>query len=114
MLIIQYNYGRGYKSTVASLETAINIRAGIICLQEPFIRNKNITYSAFNFYLPGGSKTEARVLTAVKKKLANRIIVENQLNLVDHLYFLALDIQKIDSQSKRLVKGTKVANIYNN
>lgn len=71
---------------------AISIGAGIICLEEPFIRNKNIIYSAFHFYWLGRSRNKARVLTAVKKELANRIIVESELDLLDHPYFLALDI----------------------
>ena len=114
MLVIQHNYGRGYESTVASLEMAINIGAGIVCLQEPFIGNRNITHSVFNFYWPGGSRTEARVLTAVKKELANRIIVENRSDLVNHPYFLTLDIREMDSQSKRLARRTRVVNVYDN
>ena len=87
MLIIQHNYDRGYKSTVGLLETAISIGAGIVCLQEPFIGNRNITHSVFNFYWPGESRIEVRVLTAVKKELVNKIIVENRLDLVNHPYF---------------------------
>lgn len=30
MLVIQYNYGRGYESIIASLETAISIGVGIV------------------------------------------------------------------------------------
>lgn len=68
MLVVQHNCGRGYESTIAALETAISTEAGIVCLQEPFIGNRNITHSAYNFYWPGGLRTEARVLTAVKKR----------------------------------------------
>ena len=31
------NCGRGYESTIAALETALSIGAGMVCLQEPFI-----------------------------------------------------------------------------
>lgn len=31
------NCGRGYESTIAALETATSIGAGMVCLQEPFI-----------------------------------------------------------------------------
>ena len=74
MLVIQHNCGRGYESTIAALETALSIAAGIVCLQEPFIGNKSTTHSAFNFYWPGGLTAEAQVLTAVKKELVNKII----------------------------------------
>lgn len=68
MLVIQHNCGQEYESTIVSLETDISIVVGIICLQEPIIGNTNIIYSAFHFYWPARSKTQARVLTVVKKK----------------------------------------------
>ena len=114
MLIIQHNYGRGYESTVTTLETALNIGAGLVCLQEPFLGNKDIAHSAFNFYWLGRVRADARVLTAVKKELRNKIIVENRTDLVDYLYLVALDIWDIDKQSNRLTSRTRVINIYDN
>lgn len=96
MLVVQHNCNRGYESTIASLETAISTGAGIVCLQKPFIANRNITHSAFNFYWPGGSRTEACILTAEKKELVNKIIVENRSDLVDNPYFLGLHIRDVD------------------
>ncbi len=95
MLVVQYNCNRRYKSTILSLETALSLEAGIVCLQEPFIGKRNISHGAFNFYWLGGERTESRVLTAVKKKLVDKIIVENRIDLIDHPYFLALDIQDL-------------------
>ena len=92
MLVIQHNYGWGYKNTIASLEAALSIGAEIICLQQLFIENKSITHSVFNFYWLRRLKTEARVLTAVKKELVDKIIVENMTDLIDHRDFLALNI----------------------
>ena len=34
---------------MALLETVISVEVGIVYLQKPFIRNRNITHSAFNF-----------------------------------------------------------------
>ena len=114
MLVIQHNCGRGYESTIASLEAALSIGAGIVCLQEPFIGNRSITHSAFNFYWPGGLRTEARVLTAVKKELVDKIIVENRTDLIDHPYFLALDIRDMDSRLNKPARQTRVVNAYDN
>lgn len=114
MLVVQHNCSREYKSTIASLETAINIGAGIVCLQEPFLGNKNIAHSAFNFYLPGKLRTEARVLTAVEKELVNKIIVENRTDRVDHPYFLTLDIKDMDTRLSRQTRQTSVFNAYDN
>ena len=50
MLVIQYNCGRSYESTIASQETAIGSEAGVVCLQEPFLGKRNISHSALNFY----------------------------------------------------------------
>lgn len=64
----------------------------IVYLQKSFIENKSITYSAFNLYWPRKLKTNARVFMAVKKKLVDKIIVENKTDLIDHPYFLVFDI----------------------
>lgn len=50
MLIIQHNCGRGYKSTVMALETTLNIGAGMVMLQEPFIGNRELSHGALNSY----------------------------------------------------------------
>lgn len=114
MLLIQHNCGRGYESTIAALETSLSIGAGIACLQEPFIGNRIIAHSAFNFYWPGGLRNEARVFTDVKKELVSRIVVDNRTDLVDHPYFLALDIRDIDSRTDKPARQTRVVNSYDN
>lgn len=73
-----------------------------------------ITHSAFNFYWPGGIRFDARVLTAVKKELVNKIMVENKTDLVDHPYFLALDIRDMDSRLNKPARRTRVVNAYDN
>lgn len=98
MLVIQHNCGRGCKSIIVLLATLLSIEAKIVYLQKPFIKNKSITHSAFNFYWQKKLKTEAQFFTTVKKKLMNKIIVENKIDLIDHPYFLAQDIRDMDSQ----------------
>lgn len=93
---------------------ALNIEAGLICLQEAFLENKNIAHNTFNFYWLRGVRADARVLTAIKKELGNQIIVENRTDLMDHLYLMALDIRDIDEQSNRPTKRTRAINIYDN
>lgn len=85
-----------------------------MCLHEPFIGNRSITHSAFNFYWPGGPRTDVRVLTAVKKELVNNIIVENRTSLIDNPYFLALNIRDMDSQWNKPARQTRVVNAYDN
>ncbi len=114
MLVVKHNFGQGYESTIAALETSLSIGAGIACLQQLFIGNRSISHSAFNFYWPRGLRNEAQVLTAVKKELVSRIVVDKMTDLVDHTYFLALDIRDIDSRKNKRERQTKVVNSYDN
>ena len=96
MLIIQHNCGRGYKSIVMTLETALDKRAGIIMLQEPYISNRELAHSAFNFYWPQGDRTAIKVMTAVRKDLLDKIVVEHRTDLVNYPYFVHLEIWDLD------------------
>lgn len=79
----------------------MSTEVGIVYLQEPFIGNRSITHSALNFYWPGGQRAEVRVLTAVKKELVKKVIVENRTDMGDHPYFLTLNIRDMDSQANK-------------
>ena len=100
MLIVQHNCGRGYESTVMALETALTIKAGVVMLQEPFLGNRELSHSAFNFSWPQGDRSEIRVMTAIRKDLADKLIVENRTDLVNHPYFILLEIRKLDKQKR--------------
>ena len=114
MLVIQHNCGRGYESTVMALETALGIGAGMIMLQEPFIGNRELCQSAFNLYWPQGERSEIRVMTAIRKDLTNKIMVEHRTDLVSHPYFVLLEIRELDQQSKRPGRKTRALNVYDN
>lgn len=97
-----------------TLETALSIGAGIVMLQEPFIGNRELCHSAFNFYWPEGNKTEIRVMTAVRRDLLDKIMMEHRTDLVNHPCFILLEIRELDWQSKRPGRKTRVINVYNN
>ncbi len=113
ILIIQHNNGRGYESTVMALETALNIGAGIVMLQEPFLGNWELSHSAFNLYWPQEDRTAIRVMTAVRRDLEDKIVVEDSRDLVNHLYFMLLEIRDLDL-SKKPGRKTRVLNVYDN
>ena len=75
MLVIQYNCGQRYKNTIALLETALSVGAGIVRLQESFIWRKSIVYAIFSFYGIRRLRTKARVLMAMKEEFIGKIIV---------------------------------------
>ena len=114
MLIVQHNCGRGYESTVMALETALNIGAGTVILQVPFIGNRELSHSASNFYWPQGDRTAIKVVTTVRKDLLDKIVVEHRTDLVNHPYFVLLEIRDLDQQTKRPERKTRVLNVYNN
>ena len=61
---------------------------------------------------PGGERKDARVLTAIRKDLANRVVVEKRSDLVDHPYVMALDVRDLDQKTRLPSKRTKVVNVY--
>ena len=97
-----------------ALETGLSIKAGIILIQEPFIGNQEISHSGFNFYWPQDKRKNVKVMTVVRKTLVDKIVVNHKINLINYFYFILLEIQEIDSQSKKLGKKTRVVNAYDN
>lgn len=115
MLIVQHNCGRGYESTITTLETALSIGAGIVMLQEPFIGSREICHSAFNFYWPQtGQRNEMRVMTTIKKDVMNKAVIDHRTDLVNHPYFMVFEMREIDLRSKKPGKKTRIVNVYNN
>ncbi len=66
------------------LETGLTVEAGIVMIQEPFIGNREISHSGFNFYWPQGERKNIRVMTAVKKDLAGKIVLDHRTDLINH------------------------------
>ena len=54
MIVLQQNCGEGYESTISALEAGLGLNAAIVCIQEPFLRNRSIAHAGFNFYWPSG------------------------------------------------------------
>ena len=83
-----------------ALETTLSIKAGIVMIQELFIGNWKISHSEFNFYWPQGERKNIRIMTTVRKNLVDKIVVDHRMDLVNHLYFMLLELQELDPQSK--------------
>lgn len=92
MLVVQHNCGQGYEITIMALETALSIGAGMVMLQEPFIVAREISHSTFNFYWPQAERKEIRVMSAIQKKLSNKLVVEHKTDLINHTYVMLLEI----------------------
>ena len=79
MIVVQYNYGKGYESTIFAFEAGLGLNAAVVCIQEPFLGNRSISHSGFNLYWPSGTdnRKDMRVLTAVRKDILNKVIINN-------------------------------------
>ncbi len=114
MLVVQHNCGQGYESTIMALEMALSIGAGMVMLQEPFIGTREISHSAFNFYWPQAERKEIRVMTAIRKELTDKIVIEHRTDLINHPYVMLLAIRKLDPRSKKPRRKTRAVNVYDN
>ena len=54
------------------------------------------------------------VLTAVRKDILNKVIIENRTDLVSHPYCIVLDIKELDPISGKYSRRTRVVNLYDN
>lgn len=53
-------------------------------------------------------------MTAMRKNLIDKIVIDHRTDLVNHPYFILLEIRELNPQSKRPGKKTQMVNIYNN
>lgn len=108
--------GKGYESTISALEAGLGLNAGVVCIQEQFLGNKDLSHVGFNLYWPSGvhNRKDNRVLVAVRKDILNKIIVKNQTDLVSHPYCMALDITEFGSLLSGRKRKTRIINVYDN
>ena len=106
MLVIQQNCGKGYECTISVLEARLGLDVVVVCIQEPFLGNRNISHSGFNLYWLSGTDDckDMRVLTAVRKDILSKVIINNRTDLVSHPYCSVLDIKELHPMSKKVLR----------
>lgn len=57
---------------------------------------------------------DMQVITVVKKDIHNIIIIKNWTDLINYPYNICLDIKKVDRQTKKCLRKTRVINLYDN
>ena len=55
MLVIQQNYKKGYECIVSAFEAGLGLNIEVVCIQELFLGNRDISQSGFNLYWPSGT-----------------------------------------------------------
>ena len=113
MLVVQHNCGQGYESTIMILETALSIRAGIVMVRTlHWYGTREMSHSAFNLYWPQAERKKIRVMTAVRKELTDKSVVEHRTDFINHPYVMLLEIRELDPRSKKPGRKTRVVNVY--
>ena len=116
MLVLQQNCGKGYECIVAALEAGLGLKALIVCIQKPFLGNRSLPHTGFNLYWLSGTdnQRDMRVLIVVQKNILDRVIIDNQTDLISHLYCLYLDINEFDPKSRKNLRKIRIINLYDN
>lgn len=55
-----------------------------------------------------------QVLTIVKKDILHKLIIDNKTDLISYPYYSHLDIKKLYSMSRKVLKKTTIINLYDN
>ncbi len=55
-----------------------------------------------------------QILISDKKDTLNKIVIENRINVVNHLYCIVLDIKKLNLVIRKFLRKTRVVNLYDN
>ena len=62
----------------------------------------------------GENRKDIRVFMAVRKEIANNMVLDNWSDLTNHLYCLILDIKELYPRTKKSVRKIRVVNMYDN
>lgn len=74
------------------LKIALSVETVIFIIQELFIGNHEISHNEFNFYWPQSERKNIRIMTVVRKNLADKMMVNHRIDLINHIYFILLKI----------------------
>ena len=113
MRLLQHNCRKTYTVTVAALEAGLELGVGLACLQEPYI-DMEFRHGRYQIYWPeAGSRQDQQVAVAIWRDLVNKVIVEAQKDLLDHPYFIVVNVWELNRARER-ARRTQVINCYDN
>src|SRR5579871_1788161 len=116
MKILQANCRKTLVACQAILEGALEIKAEIVCIQEPFLGRdfRLFTHNAFQIYWPEvetEKRNQTRVAIAIRKDVLNTFIWEERSDLIQHTHVQAIDIWELTEEGTKK-RRTRVINIY--
>lgn len=97
------------------LKAGLGLETSIIFIQKLFLQNCSFAYVGFNLYrlFRTDNQRDKQVLIVVKKDILNRVIIDNQIDLISHLYYFCSNIQEINLKFGKILRKTKIVNLYN-
>lgn len=54
------------------------------------------------------------MMTAIKKDMINKVMIDYRINLVNYSYFMVFDMRENNLRLKRPGKKTYIVNVYDN
>ena len=112
MLVLQHNCQWTYAVTIAALELGLQLGVSLACIQEPYIK-RDFSHPGYLFYWPEWARKDCRVMIAVRRDLLDQLVIEAQMDLINHPYILTIDVWELGRTQER-VRRTRVINCYDN
>lgn len=113
MRLLQHNCRKTYAVTVAALEAGLELGVGLACLQEPYV-DMEFRHGGYQMDWPeAGSLRARRVAIAIRRDLLDKVIVEARTDLLDHPYFMVMDVWELN-RAREKVRRTQTVDRYDN
>ena len=116
MRILQVNCARALITCQAALEAALEMGAGLVCLQEPYLGKwcQKFTHGVFQIRWPEllqEDQQQTQVTLTIRRDLLEKYVWEEQTDLVQHSHIQVLNIWEL-TDKKEKQRRTRVVNIY--
>jgi len=105
MRLLEHNCRKTYAVTIAVLEAALELGVGTACLQEPYI-DMEFRHGGYQIYWPEATSLresrDQRVAVAIQRDLVDKIIMEARTDLLDHPYFMVMDVWELNRAQEKV------------
>lgn len=99
-------------TTTAALEAAVERRADVVFLQEPYAGARHtISHPSYQLRWPECDKKDIRVALAIRVDVLDTYVFEERTDLIDHPCVQCLDVW--ETYERKKVRRTRIVNIYN-
>lgn len=112
MIVLQHNCNSTAATTTAALEAAVERKAELVLLQEPYAGKKHtISHPSYQLRWPECAKKDIRVALAIRIDVLDTYVFEERTDLIEHPCVQCLDVW--ETRERQKVRRTRIINIYN-